>query len=330
MDRKKSFIMGAAAALGIVLFSYLSLVFDLDINDYKEVLEAFNHFDKSDSEHVIIYSRFSRILGALLLGIGLAVSGLIMQLVTKNKLASSDIIGISDGSALFICLCFVLFPHISVGNKILVSIAGSMISLICVLYLSQKFDTHRTPYILPLVGIIFGTFLNSITLFISNYFQLSQSVLSWYNNRLYRLDLSLLKWGIIPIGLSIICLLIVSRYLNVLAVGDGIALNLGVPVKSLKGFLVLQSAILTGVTVALVGRVSFVGLIVPHIIKLTVKNDYKYLLPLTILYGGLLVLISDYVSRWLNYPYETPVGLVINLIGVPFFLVLVNKGRQMG
>jgi iron complex transport system permease protein len=147
------------------------------------------------------------------------------------------------------------------------------------------------------------------------YFNIAQSVNAWYSSRLYRVTLTDV-WYFLPVlVIGILLLIVLRKQLNILAFGKELTTVIGMNRNLLNGLLSFVVILLTGISVAIVGRLSFIGLVVPHMSRLLIGKRYSD-----------NVLGSDYLSRWLNYPFETPTSVVIALIGVPLFLFLIKKG----
>lgn len=321
----KNILLFTLATLVVIVFAFLSINFDLTINK-TDFLETIFHYDATNQLHVLIMSRVSRVLVACLIGASLGLSGLIMQLQYQNDLADPSLLGVTDGSALAISLMMVIYPDAPMLQRIIMSLIGSFV-VYFVLFLLNHFLLDEGDHLsLPLLGIVLSLLLSSLTTFIVTYFNIAQSVNAWYSSRLYRVTLTDV-WYFLPVlVLGILLLVILRKQLNVFAFGKEITTVIGMNRKLLNSLLSLIVILLTGISVAIVGRLSFIGLVVPHMSKLLIGKRYSDNILITPMIGALLVLGSDYLSRWLNYPFETPTSVVIALIGVPLFLFLIKKG----
>lgn len=315
----------------IVLVLLLSVLYGAKNIDIHTIAAAFFHFDPENVNHqIIMHSRIPRVVGALLIGAFLAISGALMQGMTRNDLASPSIMGISDGSAFIITISMILWPGMSSTEMIICSFIGSALSICIVFGLASVMPGGLSPVGLAILGTIIGTFLSSVSAALAMYFQISQNISFWYNARLNQMDPSLIKLSIPFAVVGIIMAIAVSKSITLLSLGEDVAVNLGQKTHLIKLSATLSVVILTGISVALAGKIGFVGLIVPHMARFLTGVDYKRIIPCSAVIGGVFLALCDVLSRFLNYPYEMPVGVVTSLIGVPFFLywIRVKGGKK--
>ncbi|MDQ0297934.1 iron complex transport system permease protein [Salibacterium salarium] len=312
----------------IVLTLLLSVLYGAKEIEWNTIVHAFFSFDPNNVDHQIVrYSRLPRAIGALLIGAFLAISGAIMQGVTRNYLASPSIMGVSDGSAFAITCCMIFVPHASSMDMILYSLIGSAVAVGIVFGFASLVPNGMAPVQMAIIGTVIGTFLSSISAAMASYFQISQDISFWYNARLHQLDPQLIKWTIPFAVLGIVLALVISRKITILSLGKEVAVGLGIKTNLVKGTAAVTVVILTGISVSLVGTIGFVGLIVPHMTRFLVGMDYRWIIPCAGMIGAVFLGLADVMSRFLNHPFETPIGVVTALIGVPFFLYLIrNKG----
>ncbi|MFD3257079.1 FecCD family ABC transporter permease [Paenibacillus lentus] len=310
----------------IVLTILLSVLYGAKNIEVSTIRDALLQFDAGNVNHqIIIHSRLPRVVGALLIGAFLAISGALMQGMTRNYLASPSIMGVSDGSAFAITLCMVFMPDSSSMEMIAYSFVGSAFSIVIVFGLAALLPGGLSPVRMAILGTIIGTFLSSMSAAIAAYFQVSQNISFWYNARLHQLNPELIKLAI-PFAIIGIALAVwLSKSITVLSLGEEIALSLGQKTKLIKFATMLTVVILTGISVALAGKIGFVGLIVPHIVRFLTGVNYKWIIPCSGIVGALFLALCDVLSRFLNYPYEMPIGVVTSLLGVPFFLYLIRS-----
>ncbi|WP_310832553.1 FecCD family ABC transporter permease [Paenibacillus pedocola] len=309
----------------IIIISVLSVLYGSKSIGYGTIWNALVHFDPDNVDHqIILTSRIPRVAGALLIGAFLAVSGALMQGMTRNYLASPSIMGISDGSVFAITLCMVFLPEASSMTMIIYSLAGSLLGAVLVFGTAKLLPGGATPLTMAVLGTIIGTFLGGVSQALASYFQISQNISFWYNARLHMMDPALIKLAI-PFAVAGLTLgLLMSRPVTMLSLGDETAAGLGLKVTVIKGLTMLSVVILTGISVAIAGKIAFVGLIIPHITRLLIGQDYRKIIPFAAFMGALFLAACDLISRFINYPFETPVGVVTALFGVPFFLYLVK------
>ncbi|MDX7990389.1 FecCD family ABC transporter permease [Xenorhabdus littoralis] len=273
--------------------------------------------------------RLPRILLAILVGCALAVSGAVMQGLFRNPLADPGLLGISSGAALsvamVIVLPFTLPASIALYGHIIAAFLGSL--LVSFLIFSLNKYSYGNLSKLLLAGIAINALCMSfigVLSYISNDQQLRQFTI-WMMG-----SLSQIEWPTLIIAASIIIPICIvtfsqSRKLNLLQLGDEEAHYLGINVQRTKYQLLLLSALLIGSAVALTGVIGFVGLVIPHLIRLKFGGDHTWLLPLSALGGACLLLSADTLARTLVSPAEMPVGLITGLIGAPYFLWLILK-----
>ncbi|NQX61436.1 FecCD family ABC transporter permease [Paenibacillus qinlingensis] len=314
-----------AAPFAIVFTIVLSITYGAKSIDMSRIVEAFVHFDPGNVDHQIIrHARLPRVIGALLVGAFLAVSGALMQGMTRNYLASPSIMGISDGSAFAVTVCMVIAPYSSMMAMIMASFAGSALSIVIVFGLASLLPGGLSPVRLAILGTLIGTFLSSVSAAIAMYFQVSQNISFWYNARLHQLDPQLIMlavpFAVVGLGLAIW----MSKSVTIFSLGDEIAVSLGQKTLQVKLLTTLSVVLLTGISVAIAGKIGFVGLLVPHITRFLTGIDYKWIVPCSAVIGAVFLGLCDVLSRYLNYPFEMPIGVVTAILGVPFFLYLIR------
>lgn len=309
----------------IVLTILLSVLYGAKNIELSTIRDALLHFDPGNVDHqIIIHSRLPRVIGALLIGAFLAISGALMQGMTRNYLASPSIMGVSDGSAFAVTLCMVFMPDSTSIEMIFYSFIGSALSIVIVFGLASLLPGGLSPVRMAILGTIIGTFLSSLSAAIATYFQVSQNISFWYNARLHQLNPELIKLAIPFAIIGIVLAVWLSKSITLLSLGEEIALSLGQKTKLIKLATMLTVVILTGISVALAGKIGFVGLIVPHIVRFLTGVNYKWIIPCSGIVGALFLALCDVLSRFLNYPFEMPIGVVTSLLGVPFFLYLIR------
>lgn len=311
--------------LFIALAIVLSILYGAKDISLLTVWQAITQFDENNVDHnIIMTSRLPRVIAALLVGAFLAVAGAVMQGITQNYLASPSIMGVNDGSAFVITIAMVFFPGLPNYQMIILSMIGSAIGAGLVFGFGSLIKGGLSPVRLAIIGTVIGTFLSSLASAIAMYFQVSQSVSVWYNAKLHTVNPDMLLLSI-PFGLvGLFLALGVAKSFTIASLGDEIAVGLGQRTKWVKIISILAVVCLTGTAVALVGKIGFVGLIIPHITRFLVGVDYRFLIPCSAAIGAVFLALCDVLSRFINFPFETPVGVVTAIIGVPFFLYLIR------
>ena len=303
----------------------LSVLYGAKDMSFSIVLDAILHYDRENVDHaIIVTSRLPRVLAALLVGAFLAISGAVMQGMTRNYLASPSIMGVTDGSAFFITIAMILLPGASNLTMIMLSMAGSAFGALIVFGFGSLLRGGLSPVRLAIIGTVIGTFLSSLSALMATYFQISQDISFWYNAKLHQADMDMLLLAL-PLGLvGFILALLLSGSLTILSLGDETAVSLGQRTAVVKALAMISVIAMTGTAVALVGKIGFVGLIIPHITRFLVGVDYRWLIPCSGVIGAIFLACCDLASRFINYPFETPIGVVTAIIGVPFFLYLIR------
>lgn len=327
---KKLLIIFLTCILGIIAMTILSVIMGTKNISIEVVYDAIFNFDKNNVDHIIILNnRLPRAIAVLVVGGFLALAGSIMQGITRNYLASPSLMGVNDGSAFLITIAMVFYPGMSNGSLILVSIVGSIIGALLVLGIGSSIKNGLSPVKLAIIGTIVGSFLSSLGSAIAMYFQVSQTISAWYNTKVQTVNSELLQF-IIPIGvIGILIAIIIAKDITITSLGEDIAIGLGQKTNVVKYMAMVSVVLLTSTSVALVGKISFVGLVIPNIIRFLVGYDYKYIIPYSLIGGAFFLSLCDLISRYVDYPFETPIGTVTALIGVPFFLYLIKtKGEK--
>lgn len=268
--------------------------------------------------------RLPRILIAVLAGAGLGLAGALIQGVIRNPLAAPDIIGITQGAGLAATAMLVIWPDLSFGWLIPGAAAGGLLASLLVWKLAWR---HRgEPARLALIGIAMGAWLAALTdwLLVSHPLEIN-AALVWLTGSLWGRGWEHV-WLLLPVLLLLIPLALQLAYrLDLLALGDEAAEGLGAGVLRTRQLTLLVAVLLSAVSVAVCGTLSFVGLVAPHLARLLVGADHRRLLPVAAGLGALLVLVADTLARTLAPPLELPAGVLTALIGAPYFLFLLTR-----
>ncbi|UBH08763.1 FecCD family ABC transporter permease [Macrococcus armenti] len=313
-----------------VLFMFCTLVisFMLGAENYRfiDVLRALIAYDNSETHNIIREIRMPREVAAMLVGMALACSGAMMQGVTRNPLADPALIGINAGALLSISIVFACIPDVRFIVIMIAGFIGAILGGTLVLVLgSTKRGGFNTMKII-LAGAAVSTLLTAIAQGISIYFQTNQSNLLWTSGGVTGTTWEHIQYAAPVIFMTLLITFIFSRQLTVLNIGDEMASGLGVNISRARLIFSMLTMILAGIAVALAGSLAFVGLMIPHIARMLVGVDYRRLLPFTTILGGIFVVWADIIARKLG---ESPVGAIVSIIGVPFFIYLVRKGGKL-
>ncbi|MBD1918259.1 MULTISPECIES: iron ABC transporter permease [Cyanophyceae] len=288
------------------------------------VWQAVFQFDGS-TEHLIIRTvRLPRAILAVVVGAALAVAGAITQGLTRNPLAAPDILGIDMGAALAMVLA--VFLRGSGGSYVGFAFAGAAIAAITVYWLGSLGRSGLTPLKLVIAGSAIWYLLSSLTYGI---LILSQRTLDeirfWLAGSLAGQDMASVLPVLPYIAIGLVASLALGRQLTLMSLGEDVAQGLGLQTAWVKVGAAIAVVLLAGSAVALAGPIGFVGLVVPHVVRFAVGVDYRWILPYSILVGGILLSVADLAARLVIRPQELPVGIMTALVGAPFFIYLARS-----
>jgi len=287
------------------------------------------------NELTILQFRLPRIVIALLVGAGIAVSGAILQGVTKNPIADPGILGINAGAGFAVVLYMFFFQGsaffsgpLSIFIMPITALVGAFLAAIFIYFFSMKNRSVSISRLL-LVGIGINAAFNAGLIIFQMKMEPADftAALVWISGSIWGTNwtyvLALCPWIFIFIPLAIYK----SNYLNILNLNDSIAIGLGMKIERERRLLLCIAVILAGTCVAVGGGITFLGLVIPQIIRRLIGANHKRLIPLTALAGALFLLLADTLGRMFMAPAEIPVGLIVSLIGAPYFMYLLIKGR---
>ncbi len=286
---------------------------------------------KESQETIILKIRLPRIILAALIGMALAAVGTTFQGLLKNPMADPYIIGVSSGSALGAALAIVSGISLTFGYFMvpLSAFAGALVSIFTV-YNIARVGNKIPVYNLLLSGVALSSFLSALTslLMILNSKETSQ-ILYWMLGSFSGKTWEHVRIALPLIALGIISLYFFTRELNLLLFGEATAQNLGVNVEKTKKILLILGSFTVASAVAVSGTIGFVGLIVPHAVRLVTGSDHRILLPAASLAGGVFMVFADTIARTILSPAEIPVGIITALFGGPFFIYLLKSKKTI-
>ncbi|QDI92079.1 iron ABC transporter permease [Salicibibacter halophilus] len=283
-------------------------------------------YDDSLTDHQIIHEiRFPRVVGAVLIGSFLAVSGALMQGMTRNPLAEPSIIGVTDGAALALAIMFAFFPSVPYTGSLFAAFIGAGVGTALVFLVGSLAKGGLTPAKLALAGVTIAAFLSAISSGIAIYFDVAQDLSFWFAGGLANIDWQHIQLMLPIVMIGMVIALLLARSITILSLGRDVAQGLGQRTSMVRTMGIVAVMLMTGAAVAVAGIIGFIGLVIPHITRALVGLDYRYILPCSAILGSLLLVIADILARLVNAPYETPVGAITALVGVPFFLYLARR-----
>ncbi|MDP2892662.1 MAG: iron ABC transporter permease [Bacillota bacterium] len=330
---KKSILLAALFAAGIIIMIVSLGVGSsgLGLSDFFRLL-----FTGGDSpEKAILFNiRFPRVILSYLVGAGLSVSGAVLQGLFKNPMADPHVLGVSSGAGLG-AAAFIVFGGAGIaasgGLIALCAFSGGIIGVYAVYLISGAGRRSSSIVALLLSGIAVSSLLTALIslLMVANRAKMDKIIL-WTMGSFTSAGWGNVIWAAGPIVLGCIGCIFFSRDLNIMLLGEEEARQLGVDLKNTRRILLLLTTLITGCAVAFCGIIGFVGLIVPHMVRMAAGPDHKWLLPASFLGGGAFLTLVDTLARTVASPLEIPIGILTALCGVPFFLYLLTKHRRRG
>lgn len=321
----------ASAAIVLLISMLISVSVGVAGGNIRELFKAiFQPNTSPELSQIMLEMRLPRALAACVTGAAFALAGTVMQGITRNPLADAGLLGINAGACFLVALSTALFPALSAWGLMGAAFLGTVLAAVMVYGFGAK-RKKAEPIQLILAGSAVSAFLTALSQGISLAFGLSKDLSFWTVG-----SLSGILWPqvrmVIPwlLAAEIVGILL-SPKLSLLSLGDESAAGLGVNVGAVRIFGLAIVLILAGVSVSLVGGISFVGLIVPHMARRLVGTDYRRIAPAAMLLGAVLLVLSDVAARMIHAPFDTPVGALVSVIGVPVFLLLTyrNGGARL-
>ncbi len=294
----------------------------------KDVWLALTTNEIGDKILIIREIRLPREIAAVLVGAALAVAGAIMQGMTKNPLADPGLLGLTAGANAALAITMAFFSSINYFGIIIVCFIGSAIGAIFVFGVSSIKKGGFTPLRIVLAGAAISTFLNALAEGIAIYYKISKEVSMWTAGGMMGTSWRQLQIIAPFIVIGILTALFLSKQLTILSLSEEVALGLGQRTTLIKVILFIVIILLAGSSVALVGNMVFVGLMIPHLARVIVGSDYRFVIPMSAILGATLMVFADTLGRTINAPYETPVAAIVAMMGLPFFLFIVHKGGK--
>jgi len=299
-----------------------------------------NLFAPEPNAEILFRTRLPRVLLGIAIGGGMAACGVVLQALLRNPLACPQMLGVSGGASLGGILGLIFFPNwiLPIGGGLLGEISwvplaaflGALLSMVLV-YRFSLFHGRLHPYHLLLAGVIFNSFIAAIIMFLNSIvdFYQAQSLLFWLMGSLSTRAYLTVAFIWIYVLLGFLWLWAKGLSLNLITLGEETAMQLGVEIGSVQRQIFVASSLMIGAMVSVSGMIGFVGLMIPHVMRLIVGSDHRLLLPASFLAGGIFLGWADTLARLLLAPAEVPVGIITAFFGGPFFLFLLyREGRK--
>lgn len=326
---KFSFALFILTTVLIALMGWGLFVGELSISVHDIFIAITEQNHKRNTSHwAVLELRSPRIIMAILVGCALALSGAILQGITRNDLADPSIIGINQGAAMMAVIALVVFKQVSTLALALAAFLGGVLVALMIYLTAWREGSSPARIVLVGIGMAALTFaITSLLISMGNILNVEQAYL-WLSGSLYKSDWPEVKTMLLCSALIFPCLYLFIPQLNTLLLEDDSAKSIGQHIEIARGFGTLLSVILASVAVSLVGGMGFIGLLAPHLARQWVGCNFAKLLPISALIGACLLLVADILGRIIIQPYEIPAGLVVAIIGTPYFAFMLIKNRS--
>jgi ferric hydroxamate/heme transport system permease protein len=311
----------------IIMFGY-SMIFGAADISIKDVWLALSSSSVNEQISIIRDIRLPREIAAVFVGAALSVSGAIMQGMTRNPLADPGLLGLTSGANAALAVTIAFIPSVNYLGITIACFIGAAVGAILVFGIAAIKRGGFSPLRIVLAGAAVSAFLYAIGEGVGIYFKISKDVSMWTAGGMVGTSWEQLQIIVPFIVGGIFIALLLSRQLTILSLNEEVAVGLGQQTTKVKTILFVVMILLAGASVALVGNMVFIGLMIPHIVRGIVGTDYRYIIPMSAITGAAFMLLADTLGRTVSAPYETPIAAVVSMIGLPFFLVIVRKGGK--
>jgi len=321
----------ACLAVVIVVTSIAITVGAVDISFFDVYKIIWDHLTgniTSSYDHIVFNMRLPRVIAGIIAGAGLAICGVIMQSVLKNPLADPYTTGVSSGASFGATVAMTVGFTAALGSSgsIILAFVFSLVPTLVIAMMSKFSNASPTTVIMAGIGImyIFNAFTTVLMLWADS--SALNQIFYWQTGSLALID----GWNSIPVMFFVVLIglilsMILSGKLNVLATGDDSAKALGINADRMRLFCLMLTGIVSAAVVSFTGLIGFVGLVTPHIVRMFIGADNRYLVPASAIFGAALMIVADVIGRVIIYPSALPVGVVMSFLGGPIFLWMVIR-----
>lgn len=314
----------------LLLGSYIGLRFGAINFSNSELLTTLRQpLTHSNIQDIVIDIRLPRMLAALFVGAAMSQSGAMMQGITRNVIADPGLLGINAGAGLSLIIAYAFWGNLHYFQILLICLLGSILAAVMVFILAYQKGKGYNQLRLILAGAMVSTLFSAIGQAITIYFDLETTVIGWQAGGLSQINWSMISLINPIISIGLILAQLFAHQLTILSLNETVAKALGQETFLTTLLLLVIVLVISSGAVAMVGSIAFVGLIIPHAIKLFVPKDYRLILPLSAYAGAVFLLWVDIISRMINPPRETPISAIIAVVGLPCFLWLIRKGKYL-
>lgn len=330
-ENQRSIPFGLKLIIGLLVFAAMFILSmtigaaDISLHD---VWQALFSDAKGDKISIIRDIRLPREIAAIVVGAALSVAGAIMQGITRNPLAEPGLLGLTAGANAALAFIIAFIPSANYLSITIACFIGAAVGTTLVFGIGALRKGGFSPLRIVLAGAAVSAFLYALAQGIGIYFKISKNVSMWTAGGMVGTT-----WGqlqiIVPfILVGLLISFYLSRQLTILSLNEEVAVGLGQKTTQIKVILFIAIILLAGASVALIGNMAFIGLMVPHVVRAIVGTDYRFILPMSAISGATFMLFADTLGRTMNAPFETPVAAIVATLGLPFFLVIVRKGGK--
>lgn len=335
MQLKRFWMIHGILLLGLFSVALGSVVLNPSGISFSDIFST--HLSQ-EAKDIYLWSRIPRILLAAIAGVALSASGVAFQALLRNPLADPYVLGVTGGASLGGIVGLVLFSKFQMLQNPLwfqhvvsfFAFSGAILTMGLIYGLSRNQEGKFSVYSVLLTGVVFTSFTTALIMLINSIadFQQAHELLSWLMGHVGAKSFGTIGMFAVYVALGLVVLFFQTPKFNAMALGESAAESLGVNVERTKRLTFFAASLLVGATVAHCGMIGFVGLIVPHMVRLTIGPDHRILLTASALCGGIFLVLADALGRTLIYPTEIPVGVITALLGGPLFVYLLRKNPQ--
>jgi iron complex transport system permease protein len=329
--RMKFIFIAACLLVILVVVSYAVTVGAVNIGFFEVYQIIIDHLTgniTSDYDHIVFNMRLPRVVAGIIAGAGLAICGVIMQSVLKNPLADPYTTGVSSGASFGATMAMTLglAAFAGDGSVVILAFVFSLVPTVIIAMMSKFANASPTTVVMAGIGVMYlFNALTTVMMLWANSSDLNR-IFYWQTGSLALID----GWGSLPVMFGVVLVgliisMILSGKLNVLATGDDSAKALGINADRMRIFTLVLTGVVSAAIVSYTGLIGFVGLVTPHIVRMFIGADNRYLIPASAIFGAALMIIADVIGRVVIYPSALPVGVVMSFIGGPFFLWMILR-----
>lgn len=327
--RKSRFAWKFALGAVLLLLTFIAAMrFGAADTSLREVMLALLTNEDGEKLSILREIRLPREIGAVVVGAALAVAGAIMQGMTRNPLADPGLLGLTAGANAALAGTMALLPGLGTFGIMVACFGGAAVGTALVFGIAAMRKGGFSPFRLVLTGAAVSMFLYALSDGTSLLFKISKSVSMWTAGGLNGTSWSHLKVIVPFITVGLLVAFLLAKQVTILSMSEEVAISLGQNVVLVKIVLLGITILLAGASVALIGNLMFVGLLVPHLVRSFIGTDYRFIIPMSAIAGAIFMLLADTLARTINAPYETPVIAIAAVVGLPYFLLIVRKGGK--